>query len=890
MSGPPFGFPPGGGGMTGLLRSLALGTDPIIRDWFSNQRTDVINALTLSQQDLTTPADGADMIAVVAKIKRTSLSSIGSYLPKAKGKGELRSLTSWWLSGKDADFEEVWPARNKVDLSIRRTRSRDLWLYLTAHRKWQTNVRALYSALRGDFDYISVLTLGWAVALIGDAGKKWVDLWISWGAFDDGVGHFALVAKSVNNILMTRDIHDDDRWFYLQCGGLVGYRNLPFPGFDIWKESQALAEGGEEHDWFGGRDTFSNMAARVLDMDIPVVPWMSFDEFVAKAEWLTGGSSSIGKLTVRIGEETIKIKARKNFVLDVVTPQELIEAVNKLEGQSNVTLVKSELGKVRLAVASDIETYLMMTWVTRMLGGAYTQWFGSTIEEDASEQYRRMFRMLSLCRRMIGLPYDYASFDHQPTTDELLMIVDILLRYARRNVPQVNFAEFDEIAGKIRKGFFNSTLTTRYGEEKRTWQVRGGLMSGLRWTSILGNAWNTVVTTLAIYFCFASGMSQDDIESYVRGDDSAIFTTSPSQAQLIEYAYRRMGVKGGVGKFSVRVGEMEFLRVFFSDRCRGYIMRAIPGLVQRKPWSSVPWDEANSLKSLREVCSTINRRGGDGEGAWTAISRHWANLHRIPVALISMPSQWGGLGLGRWDGSVVSPSFPRVRRPEMHFENMTEFRLNRVLEKCEKYRIPLTREQAGEVAVAELGGVVAADDVPGVSKVFRDLWKKELKGLSFSVRKYSEPVTSAHWLDLPRIPFKDSSYDDARDWVKRNAALYGASRWAMKEVLDVKPLLSKVGMTLRQYIRERIPTLDIELKALGSGHISELIDWAFGEFSVATTSIHPMLNGLVSGYCAARAQQNRRRGRKIAWLMNVAAGAVETHLLGEEWVDRVMSW
>lgn len=62
------------------------------------------------------------------------------------------------------------------------------------------------------------------------------------------------------------------------------------------------------------------------------------------------------------GSKARKFKAQKNLVMDVTTFDELYIRVTTYHKQENKALVKSELRKIRIAVASPLETYLQMSW------------------------------------------------------------------------------------------------------------------------------------------------------------------------------------------------------------------------------------------------------------------------------------------------------------------------------------------------------------------------------------------------------------------------------------------------------------------------------------------------------------------------------------------------
>jgi hypothetical protein len=66
---------------------------------------------------------------------------------------------------------------------------------------------------------------------------------------------------------------------------------------------------------------------------------------VTKAEWLTGGASSLGQVLIETADgKHHKIKARKNMLADVYDPGQLATEARAATGQQNVTIVKSELG------------------------------------------------------------------------------------------------------------------------------------------------------------------------------------------------------------------------------------------------------------------------------------------------------------------------------------------------------------------------------------------------------------------------------------------------------------------------------------------------------------------------------------------------------------------
>jgi len=727
-------------------------------------------------------------------------------------------------------------------------------------------------------------------------GELWGDRLNMIGVFSDGLEHFVRIMKLLSDRIKTRSYMEPDRFKYVEAASLAGYRNLPFPGFDLTEEARDLASGGEKSRPVD-MDKFRASASRALKMGHRIVAFKTFEEFVRDGDWLTGGSSSIGHLLVKMSSgKSKRVKCRKNFVLDVISADELISLAVDNTQQFNDVLIKSELGKVRLAVASDIQTYLVMAWMIYLTGHSYKDWAGSTTEENVAEQTQRIVEMLKLCRTKYGLPFDYKAFDHQPHTPELQHIVEHLVDNGRGNVPTEHRAFYDRMMTKMISSFDFSWLRLRGGmpgnpvKVDRRWHVTGGLMSGLGVTSIVGNAWNSVMTEEVMAALREIEIDTSGIERYIRGDDSAIFTPNAATAQLVALEYEKNGVVGGVGKFSVRKHEMEFLRVWYADKCYGYANRAIPGLTQRKPWSSAPWEDIGTLRALREVCGTLTRRGCDGWDVWRALRSRWCELHRLPVACLGVPIGLGGYGLDEWDGkSWLSSSVPKIDvSQELQFDIKTDWRVDRLKRKAIEAGLEV-RVDWTKLAQNELANVVAADDVPEVSRALRSKWKDEVKARRIRVvtkrRKYVKLTYNA--LSLPRFTNLETTFSQLSQWLGDRAGTYGRFRRQVQEVKSIRSILTEAGIRVRDFIRSKYPEIDIYLR---KGHMSDVLDWLGGEAKVKTFSLHPALKGMASQYGAAIVHLGKMRGGNTEQALSVVSSGVEAEMATQPLTIAAYMW
>lgn len=740
-------------------------------------------------------------------------------------------------------FKEVFPPRTKMDLSIRRNRANDFFTFLKAYQK--EDLLYLFSILKTNFDYIFVCNL---MSVLAVSGRGWIERMDEMGAFDNDLSHYIAVAKKINDMIKTVGI-DDEHWTeYAEAATLCGYRNPPFKGFDPVEETRSLAQGGDEHNYFGFN--FQQLCDEELEMRVtPVAKYQDFHSYVTEATWLTAGASSIGKLEVEVEEgKTKNIKAKKNTVPDVVDLEEVFETCLSWAKQENYSIIKSELGKIRMAVASDMPMYLQMSWVNYLLNGAYNQWPGSTTDENFETQTKRMYNMLSLCSKLLGLPFDYAAFDHQPTTEELKCIVRVILNAARRNVPVSDLNMFDKIANNIVTSFDNSFLEWRNSPERPSFKVEGGLMSGLRFTSLVGNAWNTVMTGLVIRLLKGMGLDTNAIHRYIRGDDSAIYVPNWGMGAMVKLGYDAVGVKAGEGKFSLQARAMEFLRIWYEQRCFGYPLRALPGLLQRKPWNPEPWAAEGTIAAVYEVIRILRRRLPHKElninRLWNHLKTRWCRNHSLPVQCLRTPKFLGGLGVEGGTGPLyrIVPAIPTGKKYPSWFQvkNQNQWRATKLTEYYqERYGESLTSERATHIAKEQLLNTLASDDVPAISSALRKGWLETVRTMVHRtelIDTHVEDLTPPIILDA--FPINDPSL--MMTTLRARSELFGSLPGLATVVADYHTLRPK--QTLRSWLREKYPKGAAGLNEFHSSwYIGERIDYLVGKLPIQAERIHPML-------------------------------------------------
>jgi hypothetical protein len=543
---------------------------------------------------------------------------------------DLETARTWVRDHPDEDvyISAIWPARSSGTWAVRRARFGDLWEWLARIGKDDWFIEQM--EFMAGWDYAMVRNIVTAGVII----PGWWDRWKAIGAYEDGFYHWADVAGKVNNWLKSRESTGIDLRFYAEAKGLGGYNFAAGLNEDIKKNGADYADGGRQQG-FGPtpKHTFLEAAKLLGVTPDQGVPPLTFEEWVADpANWATTtGSSSEGRVKWVFKGMKVKkgdIKARKNLAGYVLEPGPLAEKALLSTIQENWLLVKEEKAKVRLAVAGDLLTYLKMGWLLYWTDHAYKKWPGNTIEETREQARTRYMAMIGACKGYVE-PFDYEGFEKQPTLEKLKLLSEIIFGIGVSNVPMTMRKQWEDIKANVIAGFdeayliATSELLGQFGDktdEDVVWKILGGLMSGLRITSVIGNAYNTSVTRVVLAIIETLGISTHEIETWFRGDDSFIAHPRWEILMLVRIALAAFGAKGGEGKFGIFHKKGEFLRVMYSlTGMTGYVLRSIPGIWSRTPWSSSPPGPEDALRAACETLMTIVRRGETPEPGETVL-------------------------------------------------------------------------------------------------------------------------------------------------------------------------------------------------------------------------------------------------------------------------------
>lgn len=451
---------------------------------------------------------------------------------------------------------------------------------------------------------------------------------------------------------------------YSELSNLSGYK-LDVSDFDVRAESEKLAQGGNPETDYANQ-IFQEELINVIPSAVSIPKTrLSFEEYVKEGAWLTVGSSSIGSVEWTFDQEHGKFKARKNQLLYLYGPDELWAMIRDWDGViRNKPIIKNELSKCRLAVASNIESYIHEAYMLDMLGHKYINWDYITLDESETDYCIRTKAAQELLNKgCYALPWDFASFDHQPTTHEIKSIIHRSMSTVIMNESQRN------VVIKIMQSYDKATLYDTNPQHQFSFPITGGLQTGQRITSFIGNIWNAVKTRGAIRVAKTLCPTVDPSVVAVRGDDTYIVTNTAVEAYYIRLGYASLNAEGNDRKMSIRQHSLEFLRSeVAADHVTAWPNRAIPAVTQRKPWNDAPWDPTREVTIMADNFRNVERRlGFEVPKVHEAVRIQWSQFTRQSTRYLDLPKRLGGLGIYPFRGWLTSACLPssEVTKPRI---------------------------------------------------------------------------------------------------------------------------------------------------------------------------------------------------------------------------------
>jgi hypothetical protein len=659
--------------------------------------------------------------------------------------------------------------------------------------------------------------------------------------------------KKVNNFVKTNQFPDRIRFALTECGTLAGFRTLPFKGFDILEESKKLAFAGETHShpfgwdrvWAAANDTlFSTLPSP----QVPARGRMGLRDYIASAMWVTSGASDHGRVTWQFEDRHGTFKAKKNNLIYIYTTDELYDiTMTHLGKMVNRSITKEETAKIRLAIAGDLANYLAMAWIFYLLSDDWKQIPYMANTWTVPDELSFHAWVIDECRTCYGMPYDFDAYDHQVTTSETKTS---FYSYASRAIGSDQFSdEVRQVIDLCMTGFDNSVIIARDGmNEVHTYPVTGGLPSGLRITSFLGNVYNAAVNLIADYHTTLQFNTPVKVIS-VRGDDTNIMDPSATKILFHYMMMTALGMKAGAGKFGIHKGATEFLRNWYSvNGVRGYPARPIASFTQQKTWSPEPPTFDDSLRAMLVASAAVSRRSSETVTLEPLAIQIWSHQRHLPPHVARQPPELHGPAILPWMGwywpDLVYPTTADDVDVRLTLPNQSVF--SETLTMPQGVKQPTQRERADIVRLAA-STTVQNDRVPGLNAAIRRYLASTIRlGTNkqyIDDYNYYPEITHTTALQVNPVP----SPHDAQRIRQRNA--YALSQFQQyvklsKSMSSVKPakLMSRYHPEFWTRVRR------LERAGL---HRSTSVDVAAYQLSIPQTDVPPQLIAQISSLASA---------------------------------------
>lgn len=408
--------------------------------------------------------------------------------------------------------------------------------------------------------------------------------------------------------------------------------------------------------------------------------------------------------------------------MNLYTPDELWEIINNWDGKiRSKAIIKGELSKIRLAVASNIEMYIHESYLMYLSGHIYKDWYGITLDQNVTESLNENIIIRQLCKQNhFVLPFDYAAFDHQVTTEEVKTITKFYYDLGLKNVIPRRLNYVKSIISKTVNAYGKSTLEGNYEGKTKVETIHGGLPSGIRTTSLIGNIWNAVLSNIVKNQAI-SILNYNPIKHIsIRGDDSLIICEKAQECYLIRILYLSVNAIGHSNKFAILRSSGEFLRNHISKtELIGWTNRSIPSIVQRKPWNPEPWEENHQVTTIKNNIDIIERRSKkDTTRLHDANKIAWSKITKLSTKYLHLPKRLGGIGIYDFKGFVTNQKLPKLTKTKINFTNLNN-------EYKQLSWIQTTEKERKEMNNIDLEAKVVADDIPGFqAKFHRQLMSK----------------------------------------------------------------------------------------------------------------------------------------------------------------------
>jgi len=366
--------------------------------------------------------------------------------------------------------------------------------------------------------------------------------------------------------------------------------------------------------------------------------------------WATPGATNAD--TVKINGQKVR---SKNGTAVLFTSEKILRILQRRVYDRSVNKVFQKMdetfGKTRMVANSDFRMYILMSYISAQFEGLVDHPNTSLFWSNGRrmEEYRKWVRELGFGS---NLPGDYSEFDHRVSLKMIEIITHCLREWLSRvgiEWDEVDEGIWDEIIYRFKNGF----CALEVSGDKAMIRCERGVLSGWRWTSLLGT-----VVNYGIYYIIKTQLIPDSEPLFqedsccFHGDDAKLKLLRPRLAPLIVGFVNSMGFLMHPAKTWASTNRDEFLRLCFEPGgIRGYPARTVRPIFVANPNNKPPPPGIARLRVLASNWVKLARRLGLGrEGFFDFMLRDLVKSKQLSRAKIlewlETPASLGGFGLG----------------------------------------------------------------------------------------------------------------------------------------------------------------------------------------------------------------------------------------------------
>lgn len=339
---------------------------------------------------------------------------------------------------------------------------------------------------------------------------------------------------------------------------------------------------GDEEEWYRRYRTSCRRVIRRSGVT-PDVKW-DVDSFLMNGDvWSTNGSGfepEYGKVYVENESKgrTMPVHKNKWAVMWNTSKYKLKKLMFKKRKQVCKAVMKSEPGKVRAVISSDLSLYLKMAYLSTVIDSMFRRRTDTTLYMNKDERNNLWQKMAK--NGHWRMPLDQSEFDRNATMRQVKITIEEIRDFVLDAYDDATVRElFDLVLYAIDGGY------VIIDDEKIL--IENGLLSGWRWTAMLGTMINLTELDLACEWVSSNSNESVLLNDFnAQGDDDWMDLMRYKDGVMLWLAYSSFNLSVNPGKFFLSRTRDEYLRrVMDGDKVTGYPARSIASLLFRNPLS-----------------------------------------------------------------------------------------------------------------------------------------------------------------------------------------------------------------------------------------------------------------------------------------------------------------